>query len=79
MDIFPKAVQPLRRVEPTTKSVFDEAREYIDAWEKAEPRAANIGLVLGGEVDLVVSVAGADLRPSAAAGLFFSAAIMVAA
>ena len=82
MEIFPKSVAFLdrvHRVEPTMKSVFDEAREYIDAWEKADPLSSHIAMVLDGEKEIVVSIAGDAMKPSAGAGLFFSAATMVAA
>ena len=86
MEIFPKSLavvrDRLRRVEPTlapTKSVFDEAREYIAEWEKADPHATHIAMVLDGEKEIVVSVAGNAMKPSESAGLFFRGATMVAA
>ena len=54
-------------------SVFDEARAQIAEWEKTDPDAAHIVLILDGE-ELVVTVSGDEIRPSDAAGLCFAAA-----
>ena len=59
------------------KSVFDEAREQIAEWERLDPGATHIALVLDGETDLVVYTAGDTMQPTAAAGLLFGAAQLV--
>lgn len=62
--------------EKPQESVWDEARRYIAEWEKAEPEARSIVLILDGE-DLVVQLAGEGRRTSDVAGLCFSAAQLV--
>jgi hypothetical protein len=65
----------LRRV--GVLSVFDEARDQISAWEKENPTAVNIALVLDGQPDTIVTIAGPDKKLSDSAGLLFSAAHIV--
>ena len=67
-------VAQLKRVE--VKSVWQEAREQIDAWEKADPTATHMVLVLDGAVDTHLSVAGPPVKPSHVAGLCMFAAAM---
>ena len=55
---------------------FDEARAYLDEWEKAEPDAKHVILILDGR-DVLTYIAGSTIRPSDAAGLCFTAAHMV--
>ncbi len=75
----PGALRLITTPTPAPKSVFDEAREYIAEWEKADPLATHIAMVLDGETDLVTVIAGPELKPSQAAGILFTAAAMVAA
>lgn len=56
---------------------FDEARAQIDAWEKSDPNAGHIALVLDGEDDILVTVTGAATKASDQAGLLFAAATAV--
>jgi hypothetical protein len=56
---------------------FDEARRYLDEWQKAEPDARNIVLLLDGKDALEVQLAGAPMRASDVAGLCFAAAQLV--
>lgn len=53
---------------------FDEARRQIDEWEKAEPQAEHVVLILEGVEDLLVTVTGPATRATNAAGLCFAAA-----
>lgn len=55
-------------------SPFDEARAEITRWEKEYPEAIHIAMVIDDPNDLEAIVAGAALKPSTAAGLFFAAA-----
>ena len=52
---------------------FVEARRQIAEWEKEDPKAEHIVLILDGK-EMVVTIAGAEIRPSDAAGLCFAAA-----
>lgn len=61
--------------EKPQESVWDEARRLIAEWERAEPDAAHVILILDGK-DTIVSVAGGEVRPSDVAGLCLTAAHM---
>lgn len=58
---------------PARLTLFDEARAQIDAWEKSDPAAKNVVLILDTD-DIVLTVAGPDMRGSDIAGLCMAAA-----
>lgn len=58
-------VTPLHR---PVLSPFDEARRQIDEWEKFDPQARHIVLILDGAEEVVTTVTG-EVRKSEAAGL----------
>lgn len=78
MDIFPRPLLRITQPVPVTKTVFQEAYEFLAEWEKSDPRATHIAMVLDGQQEIVIAVAGPEIKESAAAGLFFKAATMVA-
>jgi hypothetical protein len=74
------AEQPVLKVfdpHPPKKTIFDEAREIISEWEKDDPSAEHVALVLDGQNDVVIAVTGGPMKPSTAAGLYFTAAQML--
>lgn len=81
MEVFPKALEAagLRHAGPAPVSPFDEARATLDAWEKEDPHAAHVVMVLDGTEDIVVALAGAAAKPSSIAGLLFNAATLMVA
>lgn len=54
--------------------VFDEARRILDEWERAEPDADGVVLILDGVSSIVLSVSGEDRKGTDVAGLCFAAA-----
>jgi hypothetical protein len=58
------------------KSKWDEARETIALWEKLDPKAKYVVLILDGEKDIVMDCHGGTIKPSDLAGLCFAAATM---
>ena len=80
MDSFEPAPEIRPRPAPVTLkragalTVWQEAREQIDAWEKAYPLAAHVVLVLDGPEEVILTCAGDAMKPSTAAGLLFTAA-----
>jgi len=61
---------------PTVKSKWDEARETIALWEKVDPKAKYVVLILDGEKDIIMDCHGGTIKPSDLAGLCFAAATM---
>lgn len=78
IDMTPMKDQPSRLRQVGVPSVFDEARQQIDYWEKDDPRAEHILLIRDGMDDTEIAVAGPAMKPSVIAGLCFAAAQMVA-
>jgi hypothetical protein len=63
----------LQRVEASSP-VFDEARRILDGWEREEPDAEGVVLILDGLSTITLSLAGHDRKGSDTAGLCFAAA-----
>ena len=54
-------------------TTFAEAREQLDEWEKSEPTARRLIMILDAD-ETVLTVTGLDVRPSDVAGLCMAAA-----